>query len=68
MRIRLHNGRLLADLISHLREGRCIAYVHSQDSIEVLRPTRGAAEASEIRQLLDEWSAANPDADPEIVT
>ena len=68
MRIRLHDGRLLADLLSHMREGGCIAYFQTNESIEVLRPTRGGAEAGEIRELLARWSAAHPGADPEILS
>ena len=39
----------------------------ADDAIEVLRPTRGDAEAGEIRELLARWTASHPDAGPEII-
>lgn len=67
MRIRLHDERLRADLLSFMRGAGCIAYLAEADTIEVLRPTRGDAEAAEITELLASWSAGHPDAAPEIV-
>jgi hypothetical protein len=67
MLIRLNDERLLTDLLSFMRASDCIAYSQTEDSIEVLRPTRGAAEASEIRDLLARWTALHPGAEPEIL-
>jgi hypothetical protein len=67
MRIRLDDRRLLGDLLSFMREAGCIAYYEGDTAIEVLRPTRGGAEAAEIKELLALWNASNPGAGPEIV-
>ena len=67
MRIRLHDGRLLADLLAFMREAGCIAFRSEPDTIEVLRPTRGDADAREIAALLARWRAGHHGADPEIV-
>jgi hypothetical protein len=67
MRIRLHDGRLLADLLSFMREAGCIAFQSDPETIEVLRPTRGDADAREIAALLAHWQTGHPGVDPEIV-
>jgi hypothetical protein len=67
MRIRLHNERLLAELLSFMREAGCIAYHSDAGAIEALPPTRGNAETEEISALLDRWSVSHPEAEPEIV-
>jgi hypothetical protein len=67
MRIRLHDGRLVADLLSFMREAGCIAFQSEPGTIEVLRPTRRDADARELAALLAHWRAAHPGADPEIV-
>ena len=67
MRIRLNDGRLLADLLAFMREADYIAFRSEPDTIEVLRPTRADADAREIAAPLARWRAGHPGVEPEIV-
>ena len=50
-----------------MREAGCIAFQLDPETIEVLRPTRGDADAREIAALLAHWQTGHSGADPEIV-
>ena len=67
MRIRLHDKGHLADLIFFMRGAGCIAYQADAGVIEVLRPTRAGAEATELKELLARWNANHPGASLEIL-